>query len=395
MEKKNIVYILGAGSSKDFGLPLGHEIFYRAHEILKQMNKNNTDFKTIFEKVFYKAEADINKIYLNLPEDKLKYPLFEEVLSFIYDQIEDQEKFESKKFEEKFTGKPPEEEPLFDNGIRKVFDNFVNLMGLTILGSTLFKYSIKKVEAYERFIKSLNYHYEEISFISLNYDTIIDDILLKCEKEKIIDGYSYAIYPKNINSTMEDYRDGKIFLLKPHGSLNLFFCPHKHRNSIEPGFYFSEDTKIFVGIINPNRKFKCPICSDIPKPLIIPPLYNKSTFIKDSAERGQPRGGFFPRDHLGSYRFRIDRKISNVLQLADEIVIIGYSMPPYDIDFKSILISSLMSNQKRNNVRAKIITKKENSGQIKSIKSQYEHLVGNVVIEEDNGFYNYITRVSK
>lgn len=393
MEKKNIVYILGAGSSKDFGLPLGHEIFYRAYEILKQMNENDTDFKTIFRKVLNKAEADINRIYLNLPEDKLKYPLFEEVLSFIYDQIEDQMKLESKKFEEEFTGKPPEKEPLFDNGIRKVFDNFVNLMGLTILGSMFFEYSVKKVEAYERFIKSLNYHYQEISFISLNYDTIIDDILLKCEEEKIIDGYSYGIYPKNINGKTENVRDGKIFLLKPHGSLNLFFCPHKHRQSVEPGFYFSEDIKIFVDII--NRKFKCPRCADIPMPLIIPPLYNKSIFIKDSAERGQPRGGFWPRDHLGSYRFRIDRKISNVLQLADEIVIIGYSMPSYDIDFKAILMSSLMENQKRSNVQAKIITMKENDSQIKNIKSQYEHLVGNVIIEGDDGFYNYLTRVQK
>ena len=33
MKHKNVVYIVGAGSSKDFGLPLGSEIFEYAYNI--------------------------------------------------------------------------------------------------------------------------------------------------------------------------------------------------------------------------------------------------------------------------------------------------------------------------------------------------------------------------
>jgi hypothetical protein len=305
MAKENIVYILGAGSSKDFGLPLGYEIFHTAYEIFKVVDKNNTDLTPIFERVFHKAETDLNKIYFNLPEDRLKYPLFEEVLSIVYDQIEEQERIEYQKYIAKDTDKPYEKEPLFHNGIRKVFDNFVNLMGLTILYGMISPYPDRKIDAYERFIKSLNFAQQEISFISLNYDIIIDDILLRCEKERIIDGYGYGIYVGDIKNEKER-RKGKIKLLKPHGSLNLFFCPHKHRRSVEPGFYFSEDASLFVEIINKNRHFKCPKCGSIPTPLIIPPLYNKSLFVKDSERRSQPSGGFFTRSHLASYRLTVE-----------------------------------------------------------------------------------------
>lgn len=393
MEKKHIVYILGAGSSKDFGLPLGNEIFYKAKEILEAVNKQEAGFKTVYEKVFYKAEADLKQIYLNLPDDRFKYPLFEEVLSFIYYQIPDQEKLEYDSFDKKGTAELPKKKLLFDGGIRKVFETFVNLMGLTILGSMYHNDSIEKIEVYERFIKSLIHNREDISFISLNYDTIFDNILLKCQKENVIDGFNYGISRRNISCRdIEIYKDGSISLLKPHGSLNLFFCSHKYHHSVEPGFYYFENHKAFIDMVDQNQDFRCPHCSRMPLPLIIPPLYNKAIFLKDSVDQNQPSGGLWTRDHLGSYRFRIDRQISQALTSADEIMIIGYSMPAYDVDFKSLLISSLMSNEKRRNVVVRIITKATSGDNLQTAISQYEQLVGKVVVEADEGFYNYLTR---
>lgn len=71
--------------------------------------------------------------------------------------------------------------------------------------------------------------------------------------------------------------------------------------------------------------------------------------------------------------------------------IFGYSMPAYDIDFKSMLIDGLRSNRNRANIYVKIITKKESDEHINNIMSQYKYLVGNVEIQGEHGFYNYIT----
>lgn len=392
MNKKKLVYILGAGSSKDFGLPLGHEYFKRADELSIEARKD-TDFKTIFDTVLCKANADINKIYFNLPEDKLKYPPLEEVLTLIYDQIEPQRRLEHEMYEANHhRGKAPEREPLFHDGIISTFDNLVNLMGLTILGSMRFYCSDADMKIYHSFIKSLNFHDQQISFISLNYDTILDNVLLKCTEEEIIDGYNYGLALDNINDDKDKRIDGKIFLLKPHGSLNLFYCSHRGSRSIAPGFYFSESTGVYVDLVTRNRRTMCPWrhCSNIPTPLIIPPLYNKKIFIKDVTSKTQPKAGFWPRDNPEMYRYSIDKELLSVLESADEIVVIGYSMPAYDTDFKGMLINGLISNNNRRGLCLKIITRKENDNHIQNVKSQYERLVKNVIIESEHGFLNYI-----
>ena len=87
MSRKNLVYILGAGSSKDFGFPLGHEIFAHADKVLS--SAENPDIKIKLEASINAVGQIMAQICSNLPEDKTEYPLFEEILTFIWQSRKD------------------------------------------------------------------------------------------------------------------------------------------------------------------------------------------------------------------------------------------------------------------------------------------------------------------
>jgi len=87
MSKKNLMYILGAGSSKDFGFPLGHEIFAHADKVLSSVE--NPDIKIKLEASINVVDQIMAQICSNLPEDKTEYPLFEEILTFIWQSRKD------------------------------------------------------------------------------------------------------------------------------------------------------------------------------------------------------------------------------------------------------------------------------------------------------------------
>ena len=89
------------------------------------------------------------------------------------------------------------------------------------------------------------------------------------------------------------------------------------------------------------------------------------------------------------YRWIIDRHISEVLQNADEIMIAGYSMPPYDFDFKSLLIKGLMANKNRSCVTVSLITKGDELS-LNELQQRFKHLAGKVEVIGRKGFYDYI-----
>ena len=77
------VYILGAGASKDFGLPLGVEIFDCAYKLSKLKDKSGAtnELATVLGDV----ERYMGEIFTNLPKDKMDYPPLEEILTFLWD----------------------------------------------------------------------------------------------------------------------------------------------------------------------------------------------------------------------------------------------------------------------------------------------------------------------
>ena len=77
-------YILGAGSSVEFGYPLGVEIFAKAEELAYSKQQNEKSEKT--RHLLYAFEAvrtGLSKIFTNLPDDYNLWPNFEEIYTFI------------------------------------------------------------------------------------------------------------------------------------------------------------------------------------------------------------------------------------------------------------------------------------------------------------------------
>jgi hypothetical protein len=92
-----------------------------------------------------------------------------------------------------------------------------------------------------------------------------------------------------------------------------------------------------------------------------------------------------------TYRKHVDPRIRKVLSQADEIVAIGYSLPPYDYDFKTLLASSLMQNRKRKRLHLKLITKGDDRD-ISALKARFQPFVGKVDVIGEGGFLDYLNR---
>lgn len=374
---KKIVYILGAGSSKDFGLPLGNEIFDYANKILELKRQPIYDKLVL---LIAKVDEYLNQLFINLPVDRSAYPPFEEVLTLIWDT----------KKSEYFDYHTNKLISLFEteHGAEEVTGHFVNMLLLTLTGSMILFSSTDDINLYRQFIKSLNYKENEITFISLNYDLILDNILEECIAEGLINDFTYglplcdATKKYDYNNRSENFiKENGIQLLKPHGSLNLVNCPRHKHTTCGWGFYLL--TKDWV---NKSEPIQCPGCGHPVSPLIIPPLYNKVGYIENTKPKTQR---VVQRSTIHSYRYFTDEHIGDNLRNADEIIVIGYSMPAYDYDFKSMLITNLMLNKKREKVHLKIITKDENSHD-DFIARQYKYLVGKITVESKMGFKNYL-----
>jgi hypothetical protein len=174
--------------------------------------------------------------------------------------------------------------------------------------------------------------------------------------------------------------------------MNLSFCTGHKR---EGDFYYYSEDNISLEVMNKTDKAKCTVynCHDTVTPLIIPPLYMKESYISETNKSKVwiSKRGMRTLDEgvIENYRRSIDEQINDVLKVADEIVVIGYSMPPYDFDFKSLLIKGLMANKNRANVPLSIITKAKGD-QLNDLRLRFKHLAGEVRVIGQKGFLNYI-----
>lgn len=376
-----MVYIFGAGASEDFGLPLGNRLFDCAYGLLS-ISDDSLGVGEL-KSVLMDVEKYMRQIFTNLPGDKKAYPPLEEVLTFLWDY----------KKVERYDYTKQKLISLFDNekGVEGVFDVFAKMLGLTLAGCMRLKQFGNHIQAFNKFIKSLDFQERNIAFISLNYDLLLDNALYECISQNIITDFSYGVPLSDIEKKYRDAsaqkfcREKGVLLLKPHGSLNLVLCRRHRQCDCGEGFYYSKSDFLAVKA----KDLKCPCCFARLEPLLIPPLYNKAGYIGEKSVR---RPGTW-RSTAEVYRHHVDRRITETLQAADEITVIGYSLPAYDYDFKTLLMTSLMQNQKRNEVCLKIITK-GNEFETQNVKLRFGHFVGSVVIESADGFYNFLTNVS-
>lgn len=165
---------------------------------------------------------------------------------------------------------------------------------------------------HRRFVESIfddriNAESNENSFISLNYDILLDYALLNLHPNWDVD------YGINFRNFTEPSHGHGIKLLKLHGSLNWMFCPVC--NSMKLNLH----GKIADRVI--TRNFPCEVDGATQRPLIIPPTWLK----------------VYDNPHL----IKIWLQAEHLLRKASAVFFIGYSLPESDIHVRYLLKKSL------------------------------------------------------
>jgi hypothetical protein len=123
--KKNIIYLFGAGASKDFGMPLGNEIFSQAYQLPRLLEQ--CQLRTDLVHALRESDSYLRHIFTRLPKKKNDYPPFEEVLTFLWDYRKSERRdYDKNKLISAFTN---------PRGVKEVFDVFVKTLTLTLSGS--------------------------------------------------------------------------------------------------------------------------------------------------------------------------------------------------------------------------------------------------------------------
>jgi hypothetical protein len=304
---QNVVYILGAGCSKEDKAPLIAEFFDKA-----------------FNEVKWKLTADQQERF-NRVEDFRKNELpksnVEELLSYI-----DLERVLNLKQR--------------DTNLEDIRADLLYLIGKTIQ-----ELMGKGHSPYYDGFASANYWpvYTDSNlldpvFISLNWDIALDNVLTLQDHEnsptfrhiKRID------YGSDFNSCIilnedqeqiridETSRDGPM-LLKLHGSMNWLFCKNQDCSS-QNKKYFTYGEKAVVHVQESN-KIICPACGQVLFPIIVPPTFNK---LGDKEVLPLIRDIWFE-----AYK---------AIENAGNIIILGYSFPEDDVHFKLFFRSAIYAN---------------------------------------------------
>ncbi|WP_407282369.1 SIR2 family protein [Methanolobus sp. WCC1] len=169
--------------------------------------------------------------------------------------------------------------------------------------------------------------WEKYSFISLNYDILLDNALTNLgEGNTPIDldyGFRFRNQEKRHENKREDKdtwyipREKKVFLFKLHGSLNWLYCQTCNSIKITP------KEKGVMKIYTHSEHCDSPSCKgkSEQKPIIVPPTFTKA----------------YDNPFLVSIWLQAEK----ILQNATRVYFIGYSMPEADIHIQYLLKKSL------------------------------------------------------
>lgn len=187
-----------------------------------------------------------------------------------------------------------------------------------------FEYSENTKELVDRLIS----RFEEISFVVLNWDTVLEKYILELSETK---GINYCNGSLSWREDGQHYKES-IRVLKVHGSCNWLYCDNCRSVFYDlyedipiikrAGFKERDLGLIKAGLVNNNSSqflgdVKCRICSN-----------NISSHIATFSYRKSFRANSFP-DIWG--------KAEKELAGSDRWVFVGYSLPDADYEFKHLL----------------------------------------------------------
>jgi hypothetical protein len=303
------VILLGAGASAAEGAPLQANLFREYFEalhgrrpgrsFLQEMNRELESFFNLFFGLDVKS-PDIAE---------MDFPTFEEALGVLELALQRGESFRSV---ETFL-RTNHETRSAQSWLQQVRENLIFLICL-ILEWTIKETRDKKNGCHGQLMQSLQQSgdLEKTSFLSINYDILIDDALTDLVSTYDLD---YGVEFTNFDSP-DDWRRPQpgraIFLAKLHGSLNWLYCPACTRLTLTP-----RDGAVILLKLAPKDCYCPPPCSSSTVPIVIPP-----TFFK-----------VMTNFHLQ----QVWRKAEDHLMAAKRLVFCGYSLPDADMHIKYLL----------------------------------------------------------
>ena len=303
--KKNYVFIMGAGASKDDNLPIQDEILTN---ILKQefafKNKEGSHIKE-YKKVSNEIKSLLKNIFTG--KKSIENISLENIFNILETAISKNENIGNIQIEK----------------IKKYYDSllkgimFATLTDAKLKEHNIFNknpkspYTILGQKIYEGFKEQSEIN---LSFITFNYDICLDRVLLSMydeDEEKSFDidfGIDLGNYEQE--KWFHRPRKRKINLLRPHGSINWVFCK-------SCGKVFSKISKQGnpLDLIGKKKCYNCGLSSV--EPYIVHPTNN--------------------RIYENKYIMQIWSRVEDILQKADNWCFIGYSLPEADRFFSYIL----------------------------------------------------------
>ena len=315
---KKYVFIMGAGASKDDNIPV-------QDEILKNILKSEFAFKNkegLHKKEYTKVSQKIKQLLYtiftgNTAVENISLEAIFNILETAITKNQDIGNISVDKIKQYYDAllEGIMFATLTDAKLKEHnINNLKTKSPYTILGKKLY-------DGYNN-RKNINF-----SFITFNYDICLDRVLLSMYNKD--EDYSYDV---DFGIELGNYEDEnwfhrprkrKIYLLRPHGSINWLFCR-------SCGKVFSKISKQGkpIELVKGRKCYYCGL--DSIEPYIVHPTNN--------------------RIYKNKYIMQIWDKVENLLQEADHWCFIGYSLPKTDRYF-SYLLSRIYNFRKLKNIK--------------------------------------------
>lgn len=310
------VFILGAGASADV-IPTGNKFFDKAKELVKE-GKGASGLK---------QDLNIFRSYLPSNDKKgLPFASLEDIFT-LHD-------IACKKREQFFSIGALEEQQGIIGGF------LLDFIKEVIISS----FSDPTTDIYLEFADKIT---KEDTLVCFNYDTLLDNALLFSKKGlnyglefKIIKPFYFL--EKGFEEPIRVSNNQEFpLLIKPHGSLNWYYCPECYQ------FYFSPNPNLTKSSDNScNREY----CEGLLNQYIIP-----LTLFKN-----------YEHPLLHNSWLNVVKNISE----AKEIYFIGYSLPPTDFMCKYYIWKGIKANKK--GIKKFLVNPNED------IKENFESLFGKI-----------------
>jgi len=292
-----VVFILGAGASREAGAPLMADFLAKAKDLFDagRCGEYAADFETVLN-----AVAELQQVYA---KSKLDLDHFESVFGA----------FEMANLIEHFPGMKPHEIPNLVNSMKRLITKTLEESVELTNGSEGPDLG-EAYKAFARLIAKLNHRKLRASILTFNYDVVFD----------------FALHRAGVPITYslgDQDNEGTTRLLKLHGSLNWTKCGQKECGTILP-WHIDEFlksrrraspgnavNKLNIGTsLRYSQLMHCgnPIVNH--EPVIVPPTWNKTEYQHGLA--------------------KVWRLAAKQLHTAENIIVIGYSYPESDSFFK-------------------------------------------------------------